>query len=434
MTARPPIAFIGPSIPRDEAARLCPSLDIRPPIRRGDLYREREHGAWGFLIIDGVFMADQAVSPREVVDVLADGALVVGASSMGALRAADCWPAGAIGVGIIYRLYRLGILDSDEEVAVAVHCDGTDLAASIPLVNVRYAVARAVRRRILDRETGCAVLEAASSIYYPERTWREVLRRAGVKCPEVHKFCIALDLKRSDAQRAIARMRTLLLDRDRLALRHCRTGEAPFDRSEDTREREHDVYGGVDRKHLQLLLLDWLVGSGRIVRYRVPVSAPLRRMTDQSGAYMTAFGHDLPLGSSREAHAIGAWQSLVRAGELDAELMRMKAIGAAQAEAKRLGLAPRSRDVRIARREIANNYGFMSWESLLDSESGRRFADVISCAGEKLALAKRMRDAWFNPEGVQSTVSASSSPGDPSGMAAVVRSAGSTDTSELHRW
>src|SRR5688572_24185459 len=101
--APPPlIAFVGSTISRAEAGRLCPGLDLRPPARRDDLYRAREGGAWGFLLIDGVFMQDDAVSPREVVDVLDDGALVVGAASMGALRAADCWPAGARGIGLIY--------------------------------------------------------------------------------------------------------------------------------------------------------------------------------------------------------------------------------------------------------------------------------------------------------------------------------------------
>jgi hypothetical protein len=371
------IAFIGPSIPREEAAELCPELDIRPPIRRGELYHERERGAWGFLLIDGLFMAEQAVSPREVVEVVADGALVVGASSMGALRAADCWPAGAIGVGVIYRLYRSGILDSDEEVAVAVRTDGTDLAASVALVNVRYAIRRAVRRRLLDRDTAREVLQEAASIYYPERTWPEVLRRAGVTSQEVHKFCAALDLKRSDAQRALAYVQRLLLNVEVLAAQHRRANHEPFARSEDTRERGYDVYGGIEPERLLKPLFDWLVGSGRIARYR------LRQ--------------DLARAPSREAYGRRLWQDLVRAGELDAELMRMKAIGIALAEAQRKGLAPRSRDVRIARREIAHNYGFMSWDLLLASEFGRSFSDTIMEASEDLACAKRVRDAWFNP-------------------------------------
>jgi len=391
------IAFIGPSISRDEAARLCPGLDIRPPIRRGDLYRERERGAWGFLIIDGTFMADQAVSIREVVEVLEDGALVVGASSMGALRAADCWPAGAIGVGIIYRLYRFGILDSDEEVAVAVRCDGTDLAASVPLVNVRHAVARVVRRRVLDRETACGVVEAAASTYYPERTWREVLRRAGVDRPEVHEFCAALDLKRSDAERGITRVRSLIPIGDALAARHCRTHQAPFQRSEDSRERGYDVHGGTDPERLPKLLLDWLIGSGRLARYRSHTFAPFDRISDNPEPHADRLWQDLARTSSRELNARRVWQALARAGDLDAELMRMKAVGVALAEAQRRGLTPRPRDVRMARREIANNHGFLSWDLLLASVPGRRFSDVIQAAGEQLARVKRVRDAWFNP-------------------------------------
>jgi len=68
------------------------------------------------VIIDGVFHQEPAVPPREILDVLEDGAVIVGASSMGALRAAECWPAGMRGVGTIYRLYRRGALKSDDEV------------------------------------------------------------------------------------------------------------------------------------------------------------------------------------------------------------------------------------------------------------------------------------------------------------------------------
>src|SRR5438105_1242035 len=209
---RPLVAFIGPSISRTEAERLCPGLDLRPPVRRDDLYREREQGAWGFLVIDGVFMQEDAVSPREVADVLQDGALVVGAASMGALRAADCWPAGAQGVGLIYRLYRMGVLASDEEVAVAVSAEGDDAAVSVPLVNVRYAVARAVRRRLLDRARARQIVDAAASIYYPERTWAAVWRRAGPVPPHVVDCCLHVDLKRDDARRALGRVAHMLRD------------------------------------------------------------------------------------------------------------------------------------------------------------------------------------------------------------------------------
>ena len=376
---RPLIAFVGPSISRAEAARVCPGLDLRPPIRRDDLYRERERGAWGFLIIDGVFMQEDAVSPREVVDVLDDGALVVGAASMGALRAADCWPAGAQGVGLIYRLYRLGVLETDEEVAVAVGADGSDAAVSLPLVNVRYAVSRAVRRRLLDRATARRIVSAAAAIYYPERTWREVLRRVGPLPPGLADDCAQLDLKREDAVRALAYAKELLLDPDTLASRHGRRRDVPFSRSEVTRERGYDATGGVDPERLRALLLDWLTGSGRLARHLPPSSWP----AEGAGAALDAF-------------ARSTWDTLEQAHQLDAELMRLQAVERAVRVADEAGLAPRARDLRRARDEIAANHGVRSWGRLLASPHGRQFASQIASAQERLARAKHMRDAWFD--------------------------------------
>lgn len=74
-------------------------------------------------IIDGVFFEDAAVGHREVLEVMKHGITVVGASSMGALRAAELEPFGMIGIGEIFRMYRDGIIESDDEVALM--CDPT---------------------------------------------------------------------------------------------------------------------------------------------------------------------------------------------------------------------------------------------------------------------------------------------------------------------
>ena len=375
---RPLVAFVGPSISPTEAERLCPGLDLRPPVRRDDLYREREKGAWGFLIIDGVFMQEDAVSPREVVDVLEDGALVVGASSMGALRAADCWPAGARGVGLIYRLYRRGVLGSDEEVAVAVSTDGSEAAVSVPLVNVRYAVSRAVRRRLLDRSTARQIVDAAARIYYPERTWRAVLQRVGPLPPAVLDYCVQLDLKRDDARRALCHVEQLLRASSTLAARHERRRDIAFSRSEMTREHGYDATDGIDPERLRRLLVHWLIGSGRLTRYQPASSWP-------------------PPDGDVEAFARTTWRHLMDAHQLDAELMRLQAVTRAASAAAEAAWAPRARDVRRARREIASNHGVRSWRRLLASSSGRRYAPHIAEAAERLARAKRMREAWFRP-------------------------------------
>jgi hypothetical protein len=371
----PLIAFVGPSISRAEAERLCPGLDVRPPARRDDLYRAREGGAWGFLLVDGVFMQDDAVSPREVVDVLTDGALVVGAASMGALRAADCWPAGAQGVGLIYRLYRRGVLESDADVAVAVSTDGSDAAVSLPLVNVRYAVAQAVRRRVLDRAAARRIVSAAATIHYPERSWREVFRRAGPLPFGLADFVTPFDLKRRDAERALAVARVLVGNAPELARRHGRRGVGAFARAEATRERDYDATAGVDPGLLRSRLGAWLVGSGRLERH-------LPGVLDQTNPDLDEI-------------ARSAWQALERTQRLDGELMRLRAMTCAVETADAAGLAPRARDLNLAQDEIARNHGAGSWDRLLASPRGRRHAGAIATARDRLARAKRMREVWF---------------------------------------
>jgi hypothetical protein len=113
--------YVGPTLDPAAARTILPDAQLMPPIGRGELYRDRLLGFSVFLILDGVFLERLAVSPREIVDVLQDGATVVGASSMGAIRAAECRPAGMHGVGTIYHLYRRGHLTTEDDVAVAFH-------------------------------------------------------------------------------------------------------------------------------------------------------------------------------------------------------------------------------------------------------------------------------------------------------------------------
>ena len=376
--SRPLVAFVGPSISRAEVEALCPGLDLRPPVRRDDLYREREKGAWGFLVIDGVFMPEDAVSPREVADVLEDGAFVVGAASMGALRAADCWPVGARGVGLIYRLYRRGVLASDEEVAVAVSADGADTAVSVPLVNVRYALTRAVRQGLVARARAREIVEAAARIYYPERTWPAVLQRAGAAPADVVAYFARIDLKRDDARRAVACVARMLHDDAGMAVRHGRRADAPFARSEATRERGYDATGGGDPDRLRPALLEWLIGSGRLARYLAPMS------WSEADA-------------DRDAFARRIWDDLDRAHQLDAELMRLRAVDHAVKSAVAARLEPRPEDVQHARHVIARNHGFRSWRRLSRSLDRRRYFAYIADAESRLARAIRMRETWFGP-------------------------------------
>ena len=142
---RPLVAFLGPSLRAAEALGIVPQVELWPPVCQGDLTTvvERLHPR-AILIVDGEFGQSLSVWHKEILHALHLGIRVVGASSMGALRAAELDRFGMEGVGKIYEYYRDGWLTADADVAL-VHADAAEGYRSLtwPLVNVRSTAASA---------------------------------------------------------------------------------------------------------------------------------------------------------------------------------------------------------------------------------------------------------------------------------------------------
>jgi ribosomal protein S12 methylthiotransferase accessory factor len=164
------IIFCGPSISHASAATIAPHAQFRPPIKRSDLDEIDPPSL--VAIVDGVFDTERAVSPREIRQAIRRGVRVVGASSMGALRAVEV--PEMIGVGRVYEMYRGGQIARDDEVAVLLDRD-TDRALTEPLVNVRFAVERLVAEGSLEPGAGQAIVDAASRLHFHDRTYRNIL-------------------------------------------------------------------------------------------------------------------------------------------------------------------------------------------------------------------------------------------------------------------
>ena len=94
------IVFLGPSLDRTTAAQIL-AAEYREPAKRGDILLAVESGATVICLIDGVFHQDSAVGHREILHALKHGVRVIGASSMGALRAAEMDTFGMEGIGEI---------------------------------------------------------------------------------------------------------------------------------------------------------------------------------------------------------------------------------------------------------------------------------------------------------------------------------------------
>ncbi|HEY9831473.1 MAG TPA: TfuA-related McrA-glycine thioamidation protein [Stenomitos sp.] len=212
------VIFLGPSLPIAEAKEILDAIYL-PPAKQSDLlsavttYKPDIIG-----LIDGVFLSLPSVWHKEILYAIEQGVAVYGASSMGALRAAETDAFGMIGVGEIYRLYASGELIDDDEVVTVHGPEDTDYCRlSEPMVNVRATFRRANDEGIIDSNV-CEQLSAiAKSIYFPERTFPAIFRKAATAgiSPEKLDAMAAfaktnyVDLKRQDAILLLETLRNL---------------------------------------------------------------------------------------------------------------------------------------------------------------------------------------------------------------------------------
>jgi hypothetical protein len=120
-------------------------------------------------IIDGVFMGEAAVGHREIIDKLNSGVKVYGASSMGALRAAELKDFGMVGVGTIFDRYSNGDIEGDDEVALIFNPETLE-PLSEPLVNIRLNLEDAVRKGLLEGSEAARIIGCLKSLYFPKRS------------------------------------------------------------------------------------------------------------------------------------------------------------------------------------------------------------------------------------------------------------------------
>jgi hypothetical protein len=175
VAVKPPLVFLGPSLKRAEAASLL-AAEFRAPAQRGDIYRGLIDGYTTIVLIDGEFHGTPSVWQREIVDALAEGVAVHGASSMGALRAAELHGLGMVGHGQIFAWYRDGAIDGDDEVALTYGPAELDYPPlSAPLVNIRATLAAAVAALLITAEEHDRLIEGVKSLYFPERCFAALL-------------------------------------------------------------------------------------------------------------------------------------------------------------------------------------------------------------------------------------------------------------------
>jgi hypothetical protein len=200
--------FAGPSLPQADRIEHA-QLTYLPPAARGDvLQAAKEFDA--VLLIDGVFHQHLAPAPKEVY-AATQVAKLFGASSMGALRAAECAPFGMVPLGIIARWYTCGIVDGDDEVALLID-PRTQTPLTVPMVNVRYVSWLARRRGLLSREEAAEIYTHSRDVFYMDRRWADVYETVPAHARDAYRTLAERygDLKRHDAVfalRSVTRVR-----------------------------------------------------------------------------------------------------------------------------------------------------------------------------------------------------------------------------------
>jgi hypothetical protein len=341
------VVFLGPTCSQDRVRAILPEALIAPPVRRGDLYKYRLLNFSVFVMFDGVFANQLAVSPREVVDVLRDGAAVIGAASMGALRAVDCGPAGAIGHGRVFRLFRRRVLSSEDEVAVAFLPEAPYPVISLALINVRFALRRTHRAGLLSHAEALALARAAESLRYQDRNWNAIAGAARINLsPQQLATLRSCDVKREDVL-SCCRSTAARLRLGKIAAFPRPDRKQPLGSLFQERERVWDPLDGEDPDEIHDIFLNWLWLSGQAAELADPNA--LSVAIEQGDLFEFRRSMDIRKPSA----------------ELEALLLRFIAFRRSAQLVKELQSDCKPEDLVRARERIACAHGARDWDHLI---------------------------------------------------------------------
>ena len=170
--------FLGPTLSANEARNII-NAEFLPPVAMGDVYnlvKDKAKAGDNIIIIDGVFEQVPAVWHKEILYAIQQGIHVYGASSMGALRSAELHTFGMQGYGLIFNWFKDGLIEDDDEVAVA-HTfeDGGYRVLSEAMVNIRYTADLMQVEGIINATEKKALITTSKELFYIERSWGNIL-------------------------------------------------------------------------------------------------------------------------------------------------------------------------------------------------------------------------------------------------------------------
>jgi hypothetical protein len=188
--------FAGPSTyGLERAALLQDGVQLRPPVRRGDVDRlvEAEATPGVLVICDGVFQSVPAVSHAELCAAIDAGWQVWGVSSIGAIRAFELRDEGMRGFGYVYEQLSRHADFTDDEMCLLHFPEDPWFPLTEALVNLRHAL------DVRGAALGISVDAAARALAPLSRAW------FGDRTPEfMHAALVDAGVPAPDAQALLA--------------------------------------------------------------------------------------------------------------------------------------------------------------------------------------------------------------------------------------
>lgn len=172
-----PVVFLGPTLQLDKARRIV-DADFQPPAAQGDVYRVARKKPPAILLIDGTFLSSPTVWHKEILYALSENIPVLGAASLGALRAAELSAFGMIGVGKVFEDYYGAALRADD--LVAVQFSPKELGY-LPLTDAAVDIAATLERALAEGIIGHNMLHSiwqlVEGTHFSQRQWASLLQK-----------------------------------------------------------------------------------------------------------------------------------------------------------------------------------------------------------------------------------------------------------------
>lgn len=202
--------FVGPTA---ADVKFDSRIDRFGPAALGSIFQAVEMGYSRIGLVDGIFGNCPSVWHKEILYAISNDVRVFGSSSMGALRAAELHQYGMIGVGKIFRLYRAGVLNDDDEVCLSHAVEELRfLPLTIPMINARITARMLIRKYLVTKAEGMDITIQFKKLNFWERTTQNFTKtRSGGICDSRTKMIIDLFSRNYVNQKVLDYVRLLEL-------------------------------------------------------------------------------------------------------------------------------------------------------------------------------------------------------------------------------